>query len=505
MTEKRILFVDIESYSSTNLIKCGMYAYAEAPDFELILIGYAFDDGPVTVVDLAGGEPFPDELRAALRDPETLKVAFNSNFERVTIGAYLGEYQPPEHWSCVSVMSRQLGLPGSLKDVCAVIGMDDDKAKMKSGAALIRYFCVPCKETLKNGGRVRNLPHHDPERWGLFKEYCARDVESEREIHKRLSKFPVIPSERALWILDQCVNDRGVRVGLTLARNAAAMDATVKGRLLEEAKELTGLENPRSNAQLKRWIEDVSGVAVDSLNKSKLAEVKEAAGHESVDEMLELRGGLAKSSTEKFNAMLRTVCKDGRVRGILQFQGAQRTGRWAGRNVQFHNLYRISMSEADLDVARGLVSRNDFETLEMLYGDVSETLAQLVRTAVIPAEGKKLVVADFSSIEARVLAWLANEEWKLEVFRGDGRIYETVAERMFGRPPGSIKKNDPLRQKGKAAELSCGYQGGAPALKDQSALESGLSDEELRTLVDQWRAANPKIVKFWRDLNTAAK
>lgn len=501
----KTLAIDIETYSSVSLQKSGVYAYAQSNDFEILLFGYAYDDGPVKVIDLARGQSLPQELQNALYDPEILKTAFNASFERTCLSAYLGRVTPPEQWSCTAVMARELGLPGSLEAVGEVIGLPEDKQKAKTGRALIRYFSIPCKPTKSNGQRMRNLPEHDPDRWAMYVEYNRQDVESERAIRKKLSRFPIFEDEQLLWIHDQHINDRGVRVDLAFAERAIEIDGIIKGRLLDEAKELTGLENPKSTAQLKGWIEDTASIEVESLNKKSIARVRADADCEAVDQMLDIRAGLAKTSTEKYNAMLRTVCPDGRIRGLTQFYGAARTGRWAGRLVQMQNLPQNKMPDRDLDIARQLVAAGDIETFEMLFDDISGTLSQLIRTAFIPREGCRFIVADFSAIEARVLAWLANEQWRMDVFNTHGKIYEASAEQMFHLPPGSVKKGDPMRQKGKIAELALGYGGSVGAMKSMGALEMGLLEEELKPIVNSWRAANKAITKLWWDTDAAAR
>lgn len=501
----KTLAIDIETYSSVSLQKSGVYAYAQSNDFEILLFGYAYDDGPVEVIDLARGQSLPQKLQNALYDPEILKTAFNASFERTCLSAYLGRVTPPEQWSCTAVMARELGLPGSLEAVGEVIGLPEDKQKAKTGRALIRYFSIPCKPTKSNGQRTRNLPEHDPDRWAMYVEYNRQDVEAERAIRKRLSRFPIFEDEQPLWIHDQHINDRGVRVDLAFAERAIEIDGIIKGRLLDEAKELTGLENPKSTAQLKGWIEDTASIEVESLNKKSIARVRADADCEAVDQMLDIRAGLAKTSTEKYSAMLRTVCPDGRIRGLTQFYGAARTGRWAGRLVQMQNLPQNKMPDRDLDIARQLVAAGDIETLEMLFDDISGTLSQLIRTAFIPREGCRFIVADFSAIEARVLAWLANEQWRMDVFNTHGKIYEASAEQMFHLPPGSVKKGDPMRQKGKIAELALGYGGSVGAMKSMGALEMGLTEEELKPIVNSWRAANKAITKLWWDTDAAAR
>lgn len=448
----RTLGIDIETYSSVSLQKCGVYAYATSPDFEILLFGYAWDDEPAQVIDLTR-EGLPEELQEALYDPDVIKTAYNAQFERTCISAYLGQTTPPEQWRCTAVLSRKLGLPASLEAVGEVIGLPEEKQKLKTGKALIRYFSIPCKPTKTNGQRTRNLPEYDPEKWALYIEYNRQDVETEWEIRKRLSRFSVIETEQPLWEADQHINDRSVGVDVTFAKRAIEMDEIIKARLYADAQELTGLDNPKSTAQLKGWIEETAGIEVVSLNKKEVAGVREAANNDNVDRMLDIRAGLSKTSTEKYNAMLRTVREDGRIRGLTMFYGAARTGRWVGRLVQMQNLPQNKMPEKDLDIARQLVRAGDLETLEACYDDVSGTLSQLIRTAFIPRPGCKFVVADFSAIEARVIAWLAGEQWRLDVFNTHGKIYEASAEQMFHLPPGSVKKGDPMRQKGKSQSL----------------------------------------------------
>ena len=447
------LAIDIETYSPISLQDYGVYAYASHPEFEILLFGYAFDDGPVDVIDLTR-EEFPEDLKEAIYDPAILKTAFNASFERTCISSYLARNTPPEQWSCTAVMARELGLPSTLEQVGVVLGLPDDKQKSKTGRALIRYFSVPCKPTKVNGGRTRNLPEHDPARWNLYIEYNRQDVEAERAIRKKLTHFPMTVKEQALWVHDQHINDRGVMVDLAFAEKAVELDHIIKERLLQQAKNLTGLENPKSPAQLKDWITKVSGYEVESLNKKSIPEIREKVNNAEVNAMLDIRAGLSKTSTEKYSAMLRTACPDERIRGLTQFYGASRTGRWAGRLVQMQNLPQNKMPDKDLDTARQIVSAGDFDTLEICFDDIAGTLSQLIRTAFIPRPGHRFIVADFSAIEARVLAWLADEAWRMEVFNTHGKIYESSAEQMFHLEPGSVKKGNPMRQKGKIAELA---------------------------------------------------
>lgn len=501
----RTLAIDIETYSSVSLLKSGVYAYAESPDFEILLFGYAFNDEPVTVIDLAQGEELPQEVLDALFSDKVLKTAFNANFERTCISKWLGAAMPPAEWSCTAVMAKELGLPNSLEAVGTEIGLPEDKQKLKTGRALIRYFSMPCAPTKTNGMRTRNLPNHAPEKWELYKEYNARDVETERAIRKKLSRFSIAESEQALWTLDQNINDRGVMVDLEFAENAIAYDSQLKSALFSEAQELTGLENPKSTAQIKSWISDVSGVEVESLRKDKISEVKEQISEPKVHEMLELRASLSKTSTEKYAAMVRTACADNRIRGLTQFYGAGRTGRWAGRLVQMQNLPQNKISDQDLNTARELVKGRHFEEMSLLYDSPTMILSQLIRTAFIPKPGCRFIVADFSAIEARVLAWFADEKWRMNVFNTHGKIYEASAEQMFHLPSGSVKKGDPMRTKGKIAELALGYGGSVGAMKNMGALNMGLSENELKPIVMSWRAANSNITKFWWDVDSAVK
>ena len=500
----KTLAIDIETYSSVSLQKCGVYAYAESLDFEILLFGYAFDEEPVNVIDLTIDE-LPKDIEEAIYDPNILKTAFNASFERTCLSAYFGRQTPPEQWSCTAVMARELGLPSSLEAVGAVLGLPADKQKSSTGKALIRYFSIPCKPTKVNGQRTRNLPEHDMARWNLYKEYNGQDVIAERAIRKKLSRFNMTDTEQALWVHDQHINDRGVRIDRVFAKQAVEIDKVIKDRLFQEAKKITGLENPKSTSQLKEWIENKAGIEVESLNKKNIQAVRDDAAMAIVDKVLDIRAGLSKTATEKYNAMLRTVGTDGRIRGLTQFYGASRTGRWAGRLVQMQNLPQNKMPDRDLDIARQLVRSGDIGTLEMCFDDVSGTLSQLIRTAFIPKLGCRFIVADFSAIEARVLAWLANESWRMEVFNTHGKIYESSAEQMFHLPPGSVKKGNPMRQKGKIAELALGYGGSVGALKSMGALDMGIEESELKPLVNSWRAANPAITKLWWDTDAAAR
>ena len=494
-----LMGIDIETYSSAPLPRCGVYRYCDAPDFEILLFSYAFDDEPVQTIDLARGETLPKEVISALEDPDIIKVAYNAQFERVCLSRYLGHWLDPHQWRCTMVMAAYLTLPGRLADAAVALGTTEKK--MEEGKDLIRYFSVPCKPSKTNGGRTRNLPTDAPEKWAVYRQYNAQDVETERAIRKALEKFPLPEQEWELYALDQQINDRGVRVDKKLVKNAIAVDAVFAQAACQRAKELTGLENPGSVNQLKAWLAD-QDMPMESLAK-KIVQEKAAQTDGIVAELLNLRLELSKTSVKKYEAMARCVCRDGRVHGLLQFYGANRTGRWAGRLVQAQNLPQNHLP--DLDLAREIVKSGDEELLNALFASVPGTLSELIRTAFIPKDGCRFLVADFSAIEARVLAWLANEEWVLEEFRGKGKIYEATASRMFHILQESIVKGNPnyeYRQKGKQATLSCGYGGGVGALK---AMGAKMPEEEMQPLVDAWRAANPNIVAFWNALDRAAR
>ena len=494
-----LMGLDLETYSSAPLPRCGVYRYCDAPDFEILLFSYAFDDEPVQTIDLASGETLPLEVISALEDPGIIKVAYNAQFERVCLSRYLGHWLDPRQWRCTMVMAAYLTLPGRLADAAVALGTTEKK--MEEGKDLIRYFSVPCKPTKTNGGRTRNLPADAPEKWAVYKQYNAQDVETERAIRKALEKYPLLEQEWELYALDQQINDRGVRVDKKLVKNAIAVDAVFAQAAYQRAKELTGLENPGSVNQLKAWLAD-QDMPMESLAR-KIVQEKAAQTDGIVAELLNLRLELSKTSVKKYEAMARCVCRDGRVHGLLQFYGANRTGRWAGRLVQAQNLPQNHLP--DLELARDIVKIGDEELLDTLFASVPGTLSELIRTAFIPKDGCRFLVADFSAIEARVLAWLANEEWVLEEFRGKGKIYEATASRMFHIPQESIVKGNPnyeYRQKGKQATLSCGYGGGVGALK---AMGAKMPEEEMQPLVDAWRAANPNIVAFWSALDRAAR
>lgn len=512
----KTLSIDIETFSSVDLSKCGVYKYTEAPDFDILLFGYSVDGGPVQVVDLLSGEKLPAEIVAALTDDDVIKWAFNAQFERICLSRWLRDhggfdntgysipqdtvsnYLDPAAWHCTMIWSATMGLPLSLEGVGAVLGLD--KQKLSEGKDLIKYFCQPCAPTKTNGGRTRNLPMHAPDKWAAFKRYNCRDVEVEQSIQNRLAKFPVPDSIWEEYHLDQEVNDRGVALDMDLVQQAIDMDTRSRKELTDAMKDLTSLENPNSVIQMKQWLAD-HGLEMDSLGKKEVAEVLKTAPPK-LQKVLLLRQQLAKSSVRKYQAMQKAVCADGRARGMFQFFGANRTGRWAGRIIQMQNLPQNHLP--DLGQARGLVRAGDFDAVEMLYEDVPDTLSQLIRTAFVPKEGCKLIVADFSAIEARVLAWFAGEVWRQEVFANGGDIYCASASQMFKVPVEKHGVNGHLRQKGKIAELALGYGGSVGALKAMGAIEMGLSEEELQPLVNMWRSSNPNIVKFWWDVDRAA-
>lgn len=491
--------IDIESYSDVDLSKCGVYKYSSSPNFEILLFGYSVDGGDVRVVDLCQGEEIPADILAALSDEAVTKWAFNAMFERVCLSNYLGEWLEPESWKCSMVWSATLGLPLSLENVGAALGLE--KQKLTEGKELIRYFCVPCKPTKANGGRTRNLPEHDREKWARFKAYNLRDVEAEMQIQQRLAKFPVPEFVWEEYWQDQEINDRGIGVDMEMVRNAIAMDGRSKAELSEAMKKLTELENPNSVQQMKQWLLE-NGMETDSLDKKAVTALLKNAP-EPLKTVLTLRQQLAKSSVKKYQAMENAVCADSRAHGMFQFYGANRTGRYSGRIIQLQNLPQNHIP--DLAQARELVKAGDFEALSMLYEDIPDTLSQLIRTAFVPQDGRKFIVADFSAIEARVIAWIAGERWRLKVFEGGGDIYCASASQMFHVPVEKHGVNGHLRQKGKIAELALGYGGSVGALKSMGALEMGLAEEELQPLVSAWRDSNPNITEFWWAVDRAVK
>lgn len=489
------LSIDLETFSSQPLQKTGVYRYVESPDFEILLFAYSVDGGPVQQIDLACGEKIPSEILSALEDETVSKWAFNANFERICLSRFLGyptgDYLEPGSWKCSMIWAAYMGLPLSLEGVGAVLGLE--KQKLTEGKDLIKYFCQPCAPTKSNGQRTRNLPKHSPDKWLAFKKYNIRDVETEMSIQARLLKYPVPDSVWKEYHLDQEINDRGVGLDMELVRQAIQMDGRSRSELTQAMKELTSLDNPNSVQQMKQWLAD-NGVETDTLGKKAVAELLKTAPPE-LQKVLTLRQQLAKSSVKKYQAMETAVCADGRARGMFQFYGANRTGRWAGRIIQMQNLPQNHLD--DLSEARGLVRAGNFDALEMLYEDVPDTLSQLIRTAFVPQENRKFIVADFSAIEARVIAWLAGEKWRQDVFAEGKDIYCASASQMFGVPVEKHGVNGHLRQKGKIAELALGYGGSVGALKAMGALEMGLQEDELPALVSAWRQANPKIVQFW--------
>ena len=492
------LGIDIETYSEVDLPKCGVYAYAEHPSFEILLFAYAFDDEETQVVDLKGGERLPPRVLDALTDPAITKTAFNAAFERTCIGRCLGKRLDAAQWQCTAVQSAMLALPLSLEGVGEVLGIE--RKKLKEGGDLVRYFSLPCKPTKANGQRTRNLPEHAPEKWQRFKEYCVRDVDAEREIRAKVQGYPIPAKEQELYRLDQEINDRGIMVDPVLVARAIECDEQYREKTTKRAYELTGLANPNSPAQLKEWLEG-QGTQVDTLDKKAVrALLPDAEGD--VLEVLKLRLLMAKTSVKKYEAIRRSVCADGRVHGLLQFYGANRTGRWAGRLVQIQNLPQNHLP--DLALARDLVRTGRYADIEALYESTPNVLSELIRTAFVPRPGCRFIVADFSAIEARVIAWLAGEQWRLEVFEGGGDIYCASASKMFHVSVEKHGQNSHLRQKGKIAELALGYGGAVGALTAMGALEMGLAEEELPPLVRQWREANPHIIRLWAQVENAA-
>ena len=489
------LSIDLETYSDQPLAKTGVYRYVESPDFEILLFAYSVDGGPVQQIDLACGEKIPPAILAALEDDKVIKWAFNANFERICLSRFLGyptgDYLEPDSWRCSMVWAAYMGLPLSLEGAGAVLGLE--KQKLAEGKDLIKYFCQPCAPTKSNGLRTRNLPKHAPDKWLTFKKYNIRDVETEMSIQARLSKYPVPDSVWEEYHLDQEINDRGVGLDMELVRQAIQMDGRSRSELTQAMKELTSLDNPNSVQQMKQWLAD-NGMETDTLGKKAVAELLKTAPPQ-LQKVLTLRQQLAKSSVKKYQAMETAVCSDGRARGMFQFYGANRTGRWAGRIIQMQNLPQNHLD--DLSEVRGLVRAGDFDAVEMLYEDVPNTLSQLIRTAFVPQGDRKFIVADFSAIEARVIAWLAGEKWRQDVFAEGKDIYCASASQMFGVPVEKHGVNGHLRQKGKIAELALGYGGSVGALKAMGALEMGLSEDELPALVSAWRQSNPKIVQFW--------
>lgn len=493
-----LLAIDIETYSDVDLTKCGVYAYSDSPQFEILLFAYAFDDEPTQIVDLACGEELPQRVLDALEDESIIKTAFNAAFERTCISKYIGKKLSPVAWQCTAVQSAMLALPLSLDGVGEVL--DIQRKKLKEGTDLVRFFSMPCKATKANGGRTRNLPSDEPEKWERFKTYCIRDVEAEREIRYKLRNYPIPESEMRLYQMDQEINDRGILVDRALVENAVLCDTQYKEAVTARAYELTGLANPNSPAQIKGWLSD-RGVEVESLDKKAVKSMISDADGE-VLEVLQLRLLMAKTSVKKYEAIERSVCADGRCHGLLQFYGANRTGRWAGRLVQVQNLPQNHIE--DLELARHLVKNRQFDLIDLLYDSTPGVLSELIRTAFVPKDGCRFIVADFAAIEARVLAWFSGEQWRLTTFAEGGDIYCASASQMFGVPVVKHGENGHLRQKGKIAELALGYGGSVGALTSMGALDMGMQEEELQPLVNQWRTSNPHITKFWWDVDAAA-
>lgn len=495
------LFIDAETFSSIDIKSSGAYKYIESPDFEILIIGYALDSGPVNIVDLAQGEEIPEELKKALFDSNCVKVAHNAVFERLSFKR-IGYNIPTEQWYCTSVKAAYCGLPLSLDGVSKALNLTDKK--LDTGKALIKYFSCPCKPTRINGLRTRNYPKHAPDKWNMYKEYNKYDVLSEREIFYKLEKYVIPDIERRIYILDQNINDRGILIDLELAESAIAVDNIYTEILLSNAKKLTGLENPNSPVQIRNWIKNESGEDIESLSKETMPDlIKKFSNYPNILALLNIRKKLSKTSIKKYYAMINCAMHDKRVRGTFQFYGANRTGRWAGRLLQLQNLSKNHVSH--IEIPRELIRKRDWESVEMLYDDVADVLSQLVRTALIAPPNKVFSVADFSAIEARVISWLANEKWRLDVFNGDGKIYEATGSKMFNVPISAITKGSVLRDKSKISELALGYEGSLGALKRMGGERMGLSDTEMVDLVRKWRIANPAIVDMWKEIDEASK
>lgn len=496
------LSCDIETFSDVDLIRCGVYKYADSPNFEMLLFAYAVDDGDVHIIDIAGGEELPEEIIQAIKSDTVVKTAYNAQFERVCLSRYLklpeGEYLNPQSWYCTAVQAAELALPLSLADVGSVLGLE--RQKMTEGKELIKYFCVPCKPTKSNGNRTRNRPCHDINKWETFKKYCMRDVDVERQIADKLKMYPISDEEHRLYVLDQIINDRGVLVDSELAEQAVKLNSIQTAVAVEQAYMITGLENPNSVTQLKQWLKE-NGVEIESLSKKAVKSLADETD-EDVSEMLKLRLLMAKTSVKKYEAVIRSVCSDNRVHGMMRFCGANRTGRWSGNILQPQNLPQNHLP--DLTLARDIVKDGDFEMLDMMFGNVPNVLSELIRTVLIPKPNHRFIVADFSAIEARVLAWIAGEQWRIDTFKNGGDIYCASASKMFKVPVEKHGVNGELRQKGKISELACGYGGSVGALKNMGAVEMGVQENELQGLINDWRNANPHIVRFWYEVGNAA-
>lgn len=496
------LSCDIETFSDVDLIRCGVYKYADSPDFEMLLFAYAADDGDVHIIDIAGGEELPEKIIQAIKSDTVVKTAYNAQFERVCLSRYLklpeGEYLNPQSWYCTAVQAAELALPLSLADVGSVLGLE--RQKMTEGKELIKYFCVPCKPTKSNGNRTRNRPCHDINKWETFKKYCMRDVDVERQIADKLKMYPISDEEHRLYVLDQIINDRGVLVDCELAKQAVKLNSIQTTVAVEQAYMITGLENPNSVTQLKQWLKE-NGVEIESLSKKAVKSLADETDGD-VSEMLKLRLLMAKTSVKKYEAVIRSVCSDNRVHGMMRFCGANRTGRWSGNILQPQNLPQNHLP--DLTLARDIVKDGDFEMLDMMFGNVPNVLSELIRTILIPKPNHRFIVADFSAIEARVLAWIAGEQWRIDTFKNGGDIYCASASKMFKVPVEKNGVNGELRQKGKISELACGYGGSVGALKNMGAVEMGVQENELQGLINDWRNANPHIVRFWYEVGNAA-
>ena len=496
------LSCDIETFSDVDLIRCGVYKYADSPNFEMLLFAYAVDDGDVHIIDIAGGEELPEKIIQAIKSDTVVKTAYNAQFERVCLSRYLklpeGEYLNPQSWYCTAVQAAELALPLSLADVGSVLGLE--RQKMTEGKELIKYFCVPCKPTKSNGNRTRNRPCHDINKWETFKKYCMRDVDVERQIADKLKMYPIRDEEHRLYVLDQIINDRGVLVDSELAEQAVKLNSIQTTVAVEQAYMITGLENPNSVTQLKQWLKE-NGVEIESLSKKAVKSLADETDGD-VSEMLKLRLLMAKTSVKKYEAVIRSVSSDNRVHGMMRFCGANRTGRWSGNILQPQNLPQNHLP--DLTLARDIVKDGDFEMLDMMFGNVPNVLSELIRTILIPKPNHRFIVADFSAIEARVLAWIAGEQWRIDTFKNGGDIYCASASKMFKVPVEKHGVNGELRQKGKISELACGYGGSVGALKNMGAVEMGVQENELQGLINDWRNANPHIVRFWYEVGNAA-
>lgn len=496
------LSCDIETFSDVDLIRCGVYKYADSPNFEMLLFAYAVDDGDVHIIDIAGGEELPEKIIQAIKSDTVVKTAYNAQFERVCLSRYLklpdGEYLNPQSWYCTAVQAAELALPLSLADVGSVLGLE--RQKMTEGKELIKYFCVPCNPTKSNGNCTRNRPCHDINKWETFKKYCMRDVDVERQIADKLKMYPISDEEHRLYVLDQIINDRGVLVDSELAEQAVKLNSIQTAVAVEQAYMITGLENPNSVTQLKQWLKE-KGVEIESLSKKSVKSLADETDGD-VSEMLKLRLLMAKTSVKKYEAVIRSVCSDNRVHGMMRFCGANRTGRWSGNILQPQNLPQNHLP--DLTLARDIVKDGDFEMLDMMFGNVPNVLSELIRTVLIPKPNHRFIVADFSAIEARVLAWIAGEQWRIDTFKNGGDIYCASASKMFKVPVEKHGVNGELRQKGKISELACGYGGSVGALKNMGAVEMGVQENELQGLINDWRNANPHIVRFWYEVGNAA-